>query len=41
MQGKNTSNELGSYLKDGFWYKVKAAGNIKPEEYIGYFEDLI
>jgi len=27
--------------KNGFWFKVKAAANIKPEEYIGYFEDLI
>ena len=27
--------------KKGFWFKVKAAANIKPEEYIRYFEDLI
>ena len=30
-----------SHLKNGFWFKVKAAANIKPEEYIRYFEDLI
>ncbi len=24
-----------------FWFKVKAAVNIKPEEYWPYFEDLI
>ena len=29
-----------SYLKNGFWFKVKAAARFKPEEYIGYFEDL-
>ena len=27
--------------KNGFWFKIKAAANIKPEEYIRYFEDLI
>jgi hypothetical protein len=35
--------------KNGFWFPAKSAGsatskaaaNIKPEEYIGYFEDLI
>ena len=27
--------------KNGFWFKVKAAANIKPEEYFRYFEDLI
>jgi len=27
--------------KNGFWLKVKAAVFIRPEEYIGYFEDLI
>ncbi len=30
-----------SHLKNGFWLKVKAAAIINPEEYIGYFEDLI
>ena len=28
-----------SYLKNGFWFKVKAAVRFKPEEYIRYFED--
>jgi len=27
--------------KNGFWFKVKAAANINPEEYSGYFEELI
>jgi len=27
--------------KDGFWSKIKADVNFKPEEYIEYFEDLI
>jgi|GEM_PF-1972045 len=30
-----------SHLKNGFSFKVKAAVNIRPEEYIGYCEDLI
>jgi len=33
--------KLRSFLKNEFWFKVKAAGHIKPEEYIRYFEDLI
>jgi hypothetical protein len=28
-------------LRDEFWFKIKADAMIKPEEYIGYFEDLI
>jgi hypothetical protein len=31
----------GAVYKSGFWFKVKAAARIKPEEYIRYFEDLI
>jgi hypothetical protein len=27
--------------KNGFWFKIKAAANIKPEEYIRYFEDWL
>lgn len=27
--------------KGGYWFKVKADVNIKPEEYYKYFEDLI
>jgi len=34
-------NTIEAISKIGFWFKVKAAANIKPEEYIGYFEDLI
>lgn len=30
-----------TYLKNGFWFKIKAAVNIKPEEHIEYFEDLV
>ena len=26
---------------NGFWFKVKAAAKIRPEEYSKYFEDLI
>ena len=32
---------LEAISKIGFWFKVKAAAMIKPEEYIRYFEDLI
>jgi hypothetical protein len=31
---------LRSYLKNVFWFKVKADARFNPEEYIGYFEDL-
>ena len=34
------SDELEAISKNGFWFKVKAAARFKPEEYIGYFEDL-
>ena len=33
--------KLEPISKNGFWFKIKAAANINPEEYIGYFEDLI
>ena len=31
---------IRNYLKNGFWFKIKAAVRNKPEEYIRYFEDL-
>jgi len=40
-RGFTDSSLLESISKNGFWFKIKAAANIKPEEYIGYFEDLI
>jgi hypothetical protein len=36
-----SSRCIGAVSKLGFWFKVKAAVKIKPEEYIMYFEDLI
>lgn len=32
---------LEAISKDGFCFKVKAAVNIRPQEYIEYFEDLM
>jgi len=34
-------NTIEAISKNGFWFKIKAAVNIKPEEYIRYFEALI
>ena len=32
---------IRSRFKNGFWFKVKAVADIRPEEYGEYFEDLI
>jgi len=42
MIGRNHGRllEQRTYLKNEFWFKIKAAVRNKPEEYIRYFEDL-
>jgi len=32
---------IRSRFKNGFWFKVKAVADIRPEEYGEYFEDLM
>ena len=41
IQGVQGNYNSEAISKNGFWSKVKAAVNIKPEEYSVYFEDLI